>query len=76
MSTRVFLKKDDLFFREASPDRPLLSANDWWGAGFLEGIGAGIIRAKRTVRWYCGKGGAYEQYKRGLNAGWEAIGAS
>lgn len=55
----------DLFERSLTEDRPLLSANDWWGAGFLEAMEAPIVEAKKRVRWYCGKVGAYEQYEAG-----------
>ena len=59
------LTKADQFIRSTSEDRPLLSANDWWGAGFLHGMDASVIEAKKIVRWYCGKNGAYEQFNQG-----------
>lgn len=59
---------DDLQ-REATPDRPVLSANDWWGMGFLDGIDACPVPAKKFVRWYCGKGAAYDQFYAGQRYG-------
>jgi hypothetical protein len=48
--------------REPTADRPLLSANDWYGLGALFGItGEGHTKTMRR-RVYCGKKGAYEQF--------------
>jgi hypothetical protein len=59
------LTKTDQFIRSNTPDRPLLSANDWWSAGYLERLGLTLIDPRKVVRWYCGKAGAYEQFRLG-----------
>lgn len=41
------------------------SANDWYGAGFVFGMVGAQPRGEDRVRWYCGRGGAYEQFKLG-----------
>jgi hypothetical protein len=62
------LTKSDQLIRGKTPDRPLESANDWWGLGYLAGIG--VFREQGVVyRWYCGQAGAYEQFKQGNRAG-------
>jgi hypothetical protein len=53
------------FTRDLSADRPLLSANDWWGFGFLMGL-TGFTPSPVRRRYYCGYAGAMEQYKLGL----------
>lgn len=65
----------DLFYRAASPDRPTLSANDWYGAGFINGMCGTQPRGEQHVRWYCGQQGAYEQFRLGSREArrlWEA----
>jgi hypothetical protein len=67
----TLLSKTDQLIRSASPDRPLLSANDWWGLGFLRGIGACCPAQEVVHRWYCSERGAREQYVLGVDAGRE-----
>lgn len=56
---------EELFYREPGPDRPMLSANDWYGAGFINGMCGTQPRGEQRVRWYCGRQGAYEQFRLG-----------
>lgn len=37
--------------------------------GFLDGIDACPVPAKKFVRWYCGKGAAYDQFYAGQRYG-------
>jgi hypothetical protein len=61
----------EYFYREPSPDRPLESAHDWYGFGFL--VGMGCERPHHAyLRWYCGKSGAHEQYALGMRAARDA----
>ena len=54
----------ELGYRQFSLDRPLFSANDWYGLGVLSIVAPAVI-AKKRCRWYCGKAGAYEQFNLG-----------
>lgn len=60
---------EDLFYREPCHDRPMLSANDWYGYGFINGMCGTQPRGERRVRWYCGQQGAYEQFRQGSREG-------
>lgn len=56
----------ELFYREVSGDRPMFSANDWYGYGYIAGLLGNSPRAGQRVRWYCGENGAYEQFYLGM----------
>lgn len=43
----------------------MLSANDWYGMGFVFGMVGSQPRGEARVRWYCGQQGAYEQFRLG-----------
>lgn len=57
-------------FREASPDRKLLSVNDWWGFGVLAALGEDW-RGSRVH--YMGKRAAGDQYRAGFRYGMELL---
>lgn len=62
---QLLLDDPKLMFRLPGPDRPLFSANDWYGRGALFAITGEGHTAEMRRHAYCGKRGAGEQFMLG-----------